>query len=281
MSTLRAHGVPSLVRCSKHHMKLTPTQKTMRDLRLAEGVVSNLSLFSGISPNQRAAVAKHCWTLSARRGATLVSRDQPLAGVYALAYGSVKLALRGTDNEERVLRLVSAGQTFGEAAALLGRPSQYEALALVDSRLIVIPSAAIFSLIDRAPRFARNMVKRLAERTLELLAEVETATMRRGSQRLASYLDSLAEPATAAGSCAVQLPVSKTLVAARLGVKKETLSRLLRQFADDGLITVSRREIAILDRGRLAEAARGNGSDAGSATEGPARSASAPKAARS
>jgi len=237
--------------------------KAMRDLRFAEGVVSNLSLFSGISPSHLAAVARHCWTLSARRGDTLVSRDERLAGVYALAYGSVKLALRSADNEERVLRLVSAGQTFGEAAALLGRPSCYEALALVDSRLIVIPSAAIFSLIDRAPRFARNVVKRLAERTFELLAEVETATMRRGSQRLASYLDSLAEPATAAGSCAVQLPVSKTLVAARLGVKKETLSRLFRQFADDGVITVSQRKIAILDRGRLAEAARGNGSDAG------------------
>jgi len=233
--------------------------KAKRDLRFAEGVVSNLSLFSGISPSQLAVVARHCWTLSARRGDTLVSRDERMAGVYALAHGSVKLALRGADNEERVLRLVSAGQTFGEAAALLGRASLYEALALVESRLIVVPSAAIFSLIDRDPRFARNMVKRLAERTFELLAEVESATMWRGSQRLASYLNSLAEPAES-GPCAVLLPVSKTLVAARLGVKKETLSRLLRDFAKDGLISVSRREIAILDRVRLAEVARGNSS---------------------
>lgn len=234
-------------------------RKPLRDLRFAEGVVSSLSLFSEIAPSERVAVARHCWTVSARRGATLVGRDEPLAGIYALAYGSVKLALRSADNEERVLRLVNAGQTFGEAAALLGRPSRCEAQALVDSRLIVIPSAAIFSLLDRAPGFARNIVKRLAERTFELLAEVETATMQRGSQRLASYLDSLAEPANAAGSCAVQLPVTKTLVAARLGVKKETLSRLFRRFADDGVITVSRRKIAILDRGRLAQTARGNG----------------------
>jgi CRP/FNR family transcriptional regulator, dissimilatory nitrate respiration regulator len=233
-------------------MTSIPTLKALRDLRFAEGVVSSLSLFSEISRSQLAAVARHCWTLSARRGDTLVSRGERLAGVYALAYGSVKLALRGADNEERVLRLVGAGQTFGEAASVLGRCSGYEALALVDSRLIVIPSAAILGLIDRDPRFARSMVKRLAERTFDLLAELETATMRRGAQRLASYLDSLAEPAAGASSCAVQLPVSKTLVAARLGVKKETLSRLLRQFTDHGVITVSRREIAILDRQRLA-----------------------------
>ncbi|HEU4923443.1 MAG TPA: helix-turn-helix domain-containing protein, partial [Burkholderiales bacterium] len=71
----------------------------------------------------------------------------------------------------------------------------------------------------------------------------------------ASYLGALAEsPAGNGGgngSTVVRLPVSKTLVAARLGVKKETLSRLLRQFAAEGVIEVSRREISILDREAL------------------------------
>jgi CRP-like cAMP-binding protein len=53
------------------------------------------------------------------------------------------------------------------------------------------------------------------------------------------------------GSNEVQLPFSKTLLAARLGMKKETLSRLLRQFAEDGVIAVTRRRVAILDRERL------------------------------
>src|SRR2546425_570185 len=184
MSTPGVHRLPSLVRRTRRHMTPTSTPKAKRDLRFAEGVVSNLSLFAEISPSHLAAVARRCWTLSARRGDTLVSRNERLAGVYALAYGSVKLALRSADREERVLRLVGAGQTFGEAAVLLGRASRYEALALVESRLIVIPSAAIFSLLDRDPRSARNMVKRLAERTFELLSELETATMQRGSQRL-------------------------------------------------------------------------------------------------
>jgi len=53
----------------------------------------------------------------------------------------------------------------------------------------------------------------------------------------------------------VQLPVSKTVVAALLGMKKETLSRLFRQFSSDGLIGMTRREIAILDPQRLAACA--------------------------
>jgi CRP-like cAMP-binding protein len=54
-----------------------------------------------------------------------------------------------------------------------------------------------------------------------------------------------------------QLPAAKSVVAGRLGVAKETLSRLLRQFAQEGLIAVQRRSIRLLDRERLSAAARG------------------------
>lgn len=71
------------------------------------------------------------------------------------------------------------------------------------------------------------------------------------AQRLARYL------ATLAGTEAeAHLPTSKTVIAARLGMKKETLSRLLRAFAERGVIDMTRRDIRILDRARLAELAR-------------------------
>jgi len=224
---------------------------TALDLRLVQGLVPRLRLFWELAPAVLLPLMKQCWVLAAPRGTRIVQRGAHLPGVFALAYGSVKLVLRGPDGEERVLQLVSPGQTFGEAKALLGSACRCDAVALSDSKLVVIPAAAIFALMDREPRFARNIALRLAERTLELLGEVESA-MQRGAQRLASYLDSLAEPSNGNGSCTVRLPVSKTLVAARLGVKKETLSRLLRRFAAEGLIAVSRSEIAIRDRAALA-----------------------------
>jgi CRP-like cAMP-binding protein len=227
-----------------------------RDAQLVQGVVSRLKLFWGAAPPQIARIVQQCWTFPARPGDFVARRDERLPGVFAIAYGFVKLALREPQHEERVLRIVSTGQTFGESTALLGRTARYDALALSESKLIVIPSASILALIDREPPFARNLAKILAERNLELLEELEAATMKCGAQRLASYLHSLAQPAApTSGSCTVHLPVSKTVVAARLGLKKETLSRLFRQFSADGLIAVSRRDIEILDTKRLTELA--------------------------
>src|SRR5574341_154281 len=239
------------MRLERKPMSLPSTANAALDRNLVQGLLPRLRLFWGVAPASLAPLAKQCWVLPAARGTCLVQRGQRLPGVFALAYGSIKLSLYGKDGEERVLHLVTPGETFGEAKALLGRAARSDAIAIADSKLVVIPAAAISQLMDREARFSRSVAMRLAERNDELLGELESA-MQRGSQRLAAYLATL-EAADGNGGAVVRLPVSKTLVAARLGVKKETLSRLLRQFTADGLIEVSRRDIAILDRARLTE----------------------------
>jgi len=226
-----------------------------RDSGLVARVVASVALFAGFPPAILASVARQSWAFAAPRGTTFLARGALLPGILALAYGSAKLALRAPDNEERVLRLVSAGQTFGESAALLGRASAYEAIALAESKLVVIPVAQVLFLLERDSRFARQLVTALAEAKLGLLSELEATTLRRGAQRLAHYLGSLAEPAQVPGQFVARLPASKTLIASRLDMKKETLSRLLRSLARQGVIEVRRREIDILDRERLAQIA--------------------------
>ena len=231
-----------------------PATPASRESRFIEGVIANVELFRGLCAPQVAGVARQCWVLSAKRGGVVASRDARLPGVFVLAFGSVQLMLGGAGEQRRLIRLVTAGETFGKATALLGGPSSYDAVALADSKLIVIPSTAVMALMEREVPFARAMVTALARSNARLLGELEAATLQRSVQRLAGYLDSLANGST--GDCTVRLPVSKTVVAARLGVKKETLSRLLRELANDGVIAVAQRNIAILDRERLAGLAR-------------------------
>jgi CRP-like cAMP-binding protein len=210
----------------------------------------------GLSQAQSSALAEHCTPLAARRGEAIARRGAELPGVLVVRSGTVKLSLRGTEGEERVLRLVGAGESFGEPSALLGKPCLYDAIALSDTKLIGIAAAAIFALLERDRRFARLLVLALAQRSYTVLSELEAATTQRGAQRLAGYLESLPRRQGARGAATVQLPVSKTTVAALLGMKKETLSRLLRQFSANGVIGMARREISILNPEKLSAAAR-------------------------
>lgn len=227
---------------------------TSRDPRLLEGVLANVSLFRSIGPRRVSELAARARGLHVRRGAIVCERGACLAGVYAIAYGQLKLAFRG-EGEERVARIVAPAETFGLAAAMLARPTPYEAVALEDSLVILVPTAALAQMVENDPRFARAVILELAERTMTLLAEVESGAMHQGVQRLAAYLDALAGNG-GNGTCTVHLPTTKTVVAARLGIKKETLSRLLRGLAQRGLISVEQREIEILDRPQLSALAR-------------------------
>ena len=239
-------------------MPADPNLAVLREQRLVDGVLAHLGLLADVAPPHVTAMARRCWIQEQRRGEVVVRHQARPAGIYAVADGSVKLVLRAARGEPRVLRLVTAGQTFGEAHALIARPSDFDALAVTQCKLVVIPIDAVLQLAERDARFARNLMMTLAQRWVDLLRAHEAATTQRSAQRLASYLEALAGPNGSPGRTVIALPVTKTMVAAQLGVKKETLSRLLRQFSARGLIEVSRREIAILDRAALAAAANTN-----------------------
>jgi CRP-like cAMP-binding protein len=147
------------------------------------------------------------------------------------------------------MRLVGAGETFGEAALFLEQPLPVEVRAIADSALLVVPAQPLLNLFDSDPRFARGLLASVCQRLHTMVADFEAATAHGARERLAAYLGSL-------GGDTAQLPAPKGVIASRLGMTKETLSRLLRAFMQEGLIAVANREVRLLDRGRLAEVAR-------------------------
>jgi CRP-like cAMP-binding protein len=223
-------------------------------MHLVTGVLDKLPLLQGVSPDAVRELATQSTVLRTARGEFIVRRGERVPSLYAVAFGTVKSRLPRPPASEVVLRLLGAGTTFGTTAVVLGAPSQVDVVALDDTMLVAIRAGCVLAMAERNLRFSRNLARALAERNRALVTELESGKLR-SAQRLAAYLDSIAEPAAEPGLLAVRLGVSKTLLAARLGIKKETLSRLLREFASDGLIEVSGRTIAIRDVAALRQIA--------------------------
>ena len=231
--------------------------RPFRDRRILEGLISRLPPFDRLSREEIDGLAGYSQLRPYRRGATIAARGEPLPGVLALVEGSAKLTLRRSNGEERIARILERGDGFGFAAVLLERDSLVDLIALANCVVATIPSLPVLQLMERHAGFATAMARTLAERVLELVGELEASAQHSSLQRLACYLDSRAAPAGGNGAWAVRLPATKSTIAARLGVKKETMSRLLRELASRGLVAVSGPQIAILDRAGLAALAAG------------------------
>ena len=94
------------------------------------------------------------------------------------------------------------------------------------------------------------MLAGLSFRLHELVSDVEAYSMRSAAQRLVGYLLNLCD-ARPGDVPQVSLPTSKHVIASRLNLTPETLSRILNVLAGDELISVDGRSVTIRDVERL------------------------------
>jgi len=220
-----------------------------------EEILGKLPMFQHVAAAHLHRLARHAELRRAAKDTLLYEHGDPATGCYALVYGLVKLSLHAPDGAEKVLRLVGPGETFAESVMFHEQPQPVNALVLADSQLVFLPAKALFDLLDHDRTFVRALLASLSQRIHTLIADIEAYSLSSGTQRIAAFLHSLADPSIPAPA-RVRLPANKTVIASRLGITKETFSRLLHELTVRGLVEVSRREIVLPDPRRLAELAR-------------------------
>ena len=229
----------------------------------AKSFLASLPLFKELSDEQRARIADRTRVLRVARGETLFHRGDPAAGTYIVGYGRIKLSFVSPTGVEKVIDIIEPGQSFGEAVMFLDAPHMVGAQALADSLLLLVPKETVFENIDSDPGFARRMLAGLSRRLHQLVADVESYSTRSGTERLIGFLlrdclgsaaeDGAPEPT---GSIDIELPVAKGVIASRLNLTQEHLSRILHDLSALGLIEVHGRRIHVRDVERLRRHAR-------------------------
>lgn len=212
-----------------------------------QSFLANLPFFAGVPDHVIDRMAARTTELHVRRGEILFRRGDPCRGFYLLIYGQVKLALGTTSGPEKVVNIVGPRQTFGEALMFAGKPYMVTAQTLAESMLLHVAREAVFEEIDRDPAFAKALLAGLSQRLYRLIHDVESYSLETGSQRVIGYLLHVDDDVRESGPHRVTLPVSKAVVASRLNLTPEHLSRILHDLSATGLIRVEGRVIDIPD----------------------------------
>lgn len=205
--------------------------------------LKRLALFADVTQAELDQIAAATTEVHVPRGTVIFRRGDPCHGFHTVVSGQVKLGFASSDGTEKVVEIIGAGQSFGEALMFMERPYIINAQALTDSLLLHVGSQAVFDELDRNPRFARRMLSGLSRRLHGLVMDVESYSLRSGSQRVTNYL--LREGACENGD-RLTLPVSKRLIASRLNLTPEHFSRVLHDLVQGGMISVDKRNVTIL-----------------------------------
>ena len=210
-------------------------------------------LFSGLSPDELSRIAQSSQVASHAKGGMIFRIGQPCEAFHIVVSGQVKLFVVSPAGQEKVIEIVSPGQSFAEALVFLDKPYILSAQTLVDTLLVNVSKRGVFSEIARDPHFAMHMLAGISRRLHGLVQDVEGYALQNGLQRLIGYLLRDVETANIHDrtTVTVALPASKATIASRLSLTPEYFSRVLHDLEAKALIHIDRREIRILDVQRL------------------------------
>lgn len=156
-------------------------------------------------------------------GELLFRQGDPATAFFIIVRGWVKLYRTTLSGEEVVLDVLTNAESVAVAAALSGDGYAATAEAVTDACIMRIPADHVVRCIREMPEIAISMNALTLQDVERLTQHIEQLKSQSGVQRAAGYLASLC--ATADGACIVALPYAKALIAARLGMKSESLSR--------------------------------------------------------
>lgn len=183
------------------------------------------------------------------RGETLFLQDEKATAIHIVLDGWVKLYRVTPSGSEAVVSVFTRGESFGEAVALRNRPYPVSGESATASDVMHIPSAALIDLIKRDPEVGLSIVSSTFNHLHSLVSQLEQLKAQTGAQRVAEFLLGLGNCGED-GECVVKMPYDKVLIAGKLGMKPESLSRAFGRLKKVG-VRIDRNQALISDLSEL------------------------------
>lgn len=209
-----------------------------------------LNLYPALAglPDERLGALLRPAALELSAGTQVFAEHQPCQGFPLLLAGSIKVVKQSASGRELMLyRVAPGGSCIITSSCLLGR-SDYNARGIAETplRLLLVPAPAFAQLMLDHAQFRDFVFHLFAERIAELMQLVEEVAFTRLDQRLARLI--------VAQDRAV-LNVTHQQLADELGSVREIVSRLLKGFAEQGLVALGREQLTVTDRAGLLKVA--------------------------
>lgn len=208
-------------------------------------------LFVAFDERRFAQVAAAAQLLRLDAQQVLFQRGDVARAFYVVIEGQVKLSMESRAGDEKILALVNPGQSFAEAVMFMQGPAYpVSAGATEPTTLAAIPNAAYLEALREDTATCLKLLGVLSQRLHAQVREIAELTLESAGNRLIRHLARRAVR-SADGRLRVHLDETRQMLAAQLGMKPETLSRLTRALSDAGLIESDGRDIVIPDLEQL------------------------------
>jgi len=166
-------------------------------------------------------------------GTTLCKEGEMASDVMWIISGRVKTAVRMGDKDETVISIMSTGDKLGLFEVCEGGSCTVSAQTLEDVSIFRLKKVDFVDLLATQFEFQMATFANVSMEMRGAVKEINDLKLKNTSRRLGAYL--LAMTQEEIGEVSIDLPFGKRLLAARLAMKPESLSRALAKLKSIGV----------------------------------------------
>lgn len=182
----------------------------------------------------------------------LIYRDDERPRLIVVVRGLLRVFLTSSDGRQVTVRYARSGDVAG-LALVIGGPAPMSIQAMTSSLVIALRLDTLRTLLATDPAVARACAEELTRQLHRLLEDISEQAFLSVRQRLAHQLLLLATPGSGPH---LVVHAGQQELADAIGSVREVVTRNLHQLHEDGLVTVARDEVVILDPVALIEVGR-------------------------
>lgn len=233
MSTLSPNlsSVPSLrVNCSHCNLRehCVPLGLSLRDIDRLEDLIASRKRI--------------------HRGEPLFRAGDRFEAIYAIRLGFLKSSVMSSDGREQVTNFHMSGELIG-LDGIANEVHSCDVIALEDTEVCVIPYERILAACSEIEDYNLHFQKVLSREIVRQHGLMLLLGSMHSEERLAAFLLNLSQRFESRGYSRTEfvLRMTRAEIGSYLGLKLETVSRVLSRFSHDKLIEVNQKHVHIID----------------------------------
>ena len=215
--------------------------------------LKHIKLFAGLSQAELQEMERITRMQEIKKKQPIYLPGDPANTVYLLKKGRVKIVSSAPSGKEVTFEILDSGEIFGLLETLDDSPRETLAEALDDALICAIRREDFDRYLREHPDMTVKLTKLIGLRLRKIQNRVEDLVFRDVPARLAHLLLGLSKSAGAPDGAGIRLQAKLTHqeMANLIGCSRETVSTILGQFREQGLIRIDGRTIIVLNPHRL------------------------------
>lgn len=213
-----------------------------------QDLIRNASFCRDLSPEALAHIQRVGKVEYYRRGEAVFRQRDEATHIYLLLQGKVSITTARSSGECTIVEMVPAGKILLLSSSMLNLPYMVTAEAITDLRVLSIPASTFNEMLNQHPTLSMVSLRQMACESRLLVDQVRQLKLQTANERLAHYI--LSRLDRHEGQVITELEDERRVIAQRLGMTPESLSRSIAALKNVGVV-FEQRTVRVADAASL------------------------------